>query len=212
MFAVIDPGKQGPHPDVVSSLVVRLNEVLPTVVPAQVATHVREQDIHVLHQRTLYRVKWANLWGVRWAHDADVVDVDVSVGLSVCTTPGIRKQLVLYQAHRLLSQDWSIARVANDWLEDSPKKPWTSIVGLSRGLGIAWGVFTHSPELGKGRILLADGQAVESAVSGDSFLVFQPFNSAGLWSSTARFGFYDMQGREITTDALPLSLDSLSKL
>lgn len=211
MSVVIDPGKQGPHPNVVPSLVDRLNEVLPNVLPAQAIAHVRAQDVHVLQQRTLYRVRWANLWSVRWVHDADTIEVDVSVGLAICTTPGIRKQLVLYQAHRLPNQDWSIARLANDWIEDSPKKPWTSIVGLSRGLGIAWGVLAHSPELGKGRILLANSQVVESMVVDGNFLIFQPFNSEELWSSTARFGFYDTQGREITTDALPLSMDSLSK-
>lgn len=128
-----------------------------------------------------------------------------------CVPPeGSRNELMTYQAHRLPNQDWGVARMTSRMLEDPPKKPWTSVLNLSRGLGIAWGLFTNSPDVGSVRISLVDGQVAESTVSNGSALMFVPFNSAQLWSSTLKFGFYDTQGREILTESLPLDLRSLT--
>jgi hypothetical protein len=186
------------------SLVEGINEVFQEKLSSEGVAAVHAGDIHVLQQRTLYQLPWSNLWGVPGNHAEDVINVDVSVGLVICTPTGARKHVVQYQAHRFPDRDWGIARMGADWLDEPPKKPWTSEPALSRGLGIAWGVVAHSPNVGKGRITLANGYIAESPVSNGSFLIFVPFHTAELWASTVKFGFYDTQGREIVTENYPL--------
>lgn len=210
MPTVMDLGKQGPHPDVLTSLVERINELLPEVLHSDGDDEVRESGIRVLQQRTLYGLNWSNLWGGSWGYDSDVVDVDVSVGLVVSATEGSRKQLVMYWAHRLPDRDWAVARMSIKSLDDPPIKPWPGFTKLGRGLGISLGALVPSHDLGNVQLTLEDGQVHESAVSNGSVLIFVPFSSAELWSSAVTFGFYDTEGREILTESLPLDLESLN--
>lgn len=204
MPRVTDLGKEGPHPDIMDPLLERISEAYSEMLPSEGIAELRFDEVQILQKRTLYGLRWSSLQGQGWSYDQAVVNVDVSVGLAVCSPSGGRKQMVLYQAHRLPDRDWGIARLGFSKLEEPPKKPWTSIPKLSRGFGIAWGVLTHSPDVGKGRITLENGYISESPVSNSSFLLFVPFHTAELWASSVRFGFYDTLGREIVTDNLSL--------
>jgi hypothetical protein len=204
---IVDLGQRGPHPDVMASLVERINELRARDSPSEASLKVHASDIQMLQQRTSYGLKWTNLWR---GDDGDVTDVDVSVGLVVCSPKGGRELLVQYQAHRLPDMDWGIARMGCKWLDEPPKKPWTAELALSRGLGIAWGALAHSPDIVRGRITLADGQVAESAIDGGSLLIFVPFHAAELWSASVRIELLDARERAIATDSFSLSHEALS--
>jgi hypothetical protein len=203
MPEVTDLGKQGPHPDVVTDLVEKLGQY-----PLQ-GDDVSESDIQIIQQRTLSEVTWS-IWTTDRATTKSG-NLDVSAGLAVSAPRGARKLLIAYVATRLPDRDnWGIAETGSAWIEDPPRKPWTGCFLGSRGIWIGIGGLAHSPDLGRVRITLADGQAVESTVSDGSFLVLVPCDSAELWSSPATVAYYDTEGREIRTDSYDLSLSSSS--
>lgn len=201
MPAVMDLGKQGPHPDLITNLVEKLG-----IYPYQ-DVDVVESDIQVVQQRTISEVKWS-----MWSADGTTTrsgKLDVSAVVAVSAPHAKRKQLIAFVATRPPGQDdWGIAEMSNAWIEDPPKKPWTGCFLGSQGMWIGVGGLAHSPDLGKVRITLADGQTFESTVSGGSFLVLAPCGSSELWSSPMTFGYYDNEGREILTDTYDLDLSS----
>lgn len=199
MATVIDLGAQGPHPELLTNLVENFNQE-----PLRDGEDVSESDIQVLQQRTLYGLSCVNLDGVPWRYEGDVIAVDVSVGMAVCAPEGRRKRLAVYKAQRFPDREWGIAQMSGAWLDDPPPRPWAGGFMLDRGLGIAWGVLARSGDLGKGRFTLPGGHVWEDTASNNSCLMFVPFNSAELWSSTATATIFDSQGHEILTESYPL--------
>lgn len=197
-----DLGKDGPHPDLTAALVERLNEE--PLTEFREVDEVRVSDIQLLQRRTLYDLPWANLWGVPWGHESNIIRADSSVGLFMHAPSGFRKQLGMYWAHRQPDAEWGIAQMSINWLEEALKKPWPSIFFLRRGHGLAFGLLSPSAELGSLRVTLEDGSVHESRVSDDSALLFVPFHTEELWSSTIFFGFHDTAGQEIESGSYPL--------
>jgi hypothetical protein len=195
----VDLGAQGPHPDLLRNLVENLNQD-----PLRDGDDVSESDLQVLRQCTLYGVSWSNLDGVLWRHEGDVMAVDVSAGMVVCAPEGRRKRMAIYQAHRFSDRDWGIAQMSVPWLDDPPTRPWAGGFMMNRGLGIAWGVLSRSADIGKGRFTLPGDHVWESIASNGNVLMFVPFNSAELWSSTATTAIYDPHGSGILTESYPL--------
>lgn len=193
MSEIDDHGHQQPHPDVLESVAENLNRDF-----RQDGDEVSRSEMRVLQQRTLADVAWSK------HGTAESGELNVSAGLILCGTEGQRKQLVLYVATQSATWDWGVAQMSGAWLEDPPKKPWTGIFSSSRGIWVALGGFAHSPDLGKVRITLADGQAAESVVANESFLMLVPFDAQDLWSSSVTIGYYDVQEREILTESYPL--------
>jgi len=197
MPTVTDLGKQGPHPDLIPPLVGTLSQY-----PFQ-NNNVGESDIQIVQQRTLYDVTWS-----RWSRDGIVTKsgtLNVSAGLAVSAPQGGRKQLVGFGAMRLPDREsWGIAQTDAAWIEDPPKLPLTGCFLAMQGSWIGVGGLVYSPDFGRVRMTLADGQAFESTVLGGSFFVLVPCDSAELWSSRMTVTYYATDGREVRMDPYDL--------
>ncbi len=205
MATQLDPGKAGPHPGMLRRLVEWMNEVLPRTYPEAATVEWEEGHLRVVQQRTLMGLGYENLWGAPWPYDADVIKVDVSIGMVLAEAEGATPQLVVYLADRYPDRDWGLPRMSNILLDDRHlQKPRSEVVKLYRGLGIGWAVLDRSEDLGQLRMSLENGDVVESVVEDGAALMFMPFHSEDLWASTVKFEWLDGEGREIISEDYPL--------